>query len=88
MASPLGVSKAADDMLPVESLTALLKTADAWVEFNNKWLLYSTAYDHAVAENKRLRSSVWLALIPTCSFAVSAALTSMFSASSSREWLR
>lgn len=55
MASPLGVSKAADDMLPVESLTALLKTADAWVEFNNKWLLYSTAYDHAVAENKRLR---------------------------------
>jgi len=55
MASPLGVSKAADDMLPVESLTALLKTADAWVEFNNKWLLYSTAYDVATEENKKLR---------------------------------
>jgi 2,5-dihydroxypyridine 5,6-dioxygenase len=54
-ASPLGVGKAADPMLPVESLTALLKTADAWVEFNNKWLLYSTVYDRAMAENKRLR---------------------------------
>jgi leucyl aminopeptidase (aminopeptidase T) len=54
-ASPLGGSKAADDMLPVESLTALLKTADAWVEFNNKWLLYSTVYDQAMKENDRLR---------------------------------
>jgi leucyl aminopeptidase (aminopeptidase T) len=54
-ASPLGVGKAADAMLPVESLTALLKTADAWVEFNNEWLLYSTAYDKAMEENERLR---------------------------------
>jgi leucyl aminopeptidase (aminopeptidase T) len=54
-ASPLGVGKAADAMLPVESLTALLKTADAWVEFNNKWLLYSTVWDRAMEENKRLR---------------------------------
>jgi leucyl aminopeptidase (aminopeptidase T) len=54
-AAPLGVGKAADPMLPVESLTALLKTADAWVEFNNKWLLYSTVYDRAMEENKRLR---------------------------------
>jgi leucyl aminopeptidase (aminopeptidase T) len=57
-AAPLGVSKAADPMLPVESLIALLKTADAWVEFNNKWLLYSTVYDRAMAENKRLRHLV------------------------------
>ena len=45
-------------MLPVESLTAVLKTADAWVEFNNKWLLYSTVYDRVMAENKRLRHLV------------------------------
>jgi leucyl aminopeptidase (aminopeptidase T) len=54
-ASPLGVGKAADPMLPVDALTAVLKEADAWVEFNNEWLLYSTPYDIAVKENKRLR---------------------------------
>ena len=55
LASPLGVGKAADPMLPVEALTAVLKEADAWVEFNNKWLLYSTPYNIAVKENKKLR---------------------------------
>jgi 2,5-dihydroxypyridine 5,6-dioxygenase len=54
-ASPLGVGKAADPMLPLESLTAALLKADAWVEFNNKWLLYSTPYDIAMKENKKLR---------------------------------
>jgi leucyl aminopeptidase (aminopeptidase T) len=54
-ASPLGVGKAADPMLPVEALTAALKVADAWVEFNNKWLLYSTPYDVAMKQNKKLR---------------------------------
>jgi leucyl aminopeptidase (aminopeptidase T) len=54
-ASPLGVGKAADPMLPVKSLTAALKEADAWVEFNNKWLLYSTPYNIALKENKKLR---------------------------------
>ena len=54
-ASPLGVGKAADPMLPLESLTAALLKADAWVEFNNKWLLYSTPYNIAVKENKKLR---------------------------------
>lgn len=54
-ASPLGVGKAADPMLPVEALTAALKAADAWVEYNNKWLLYSTPYDIAYNENKKLR---------------------------------
>jgi 2,5-dihydroxypyridine 5,6-dioxygenase len=53
--SPLGVGKAADAMLPVKPLAAALKEADAWVEFNNKWLLYSTPFDIAMAENKRLR---------------------------------
>lgn len=55
IASPLGVGKVADPMLPVESLTAVLLKADAWVEFNNKWLLYSTPYDIAMEENKKLR---------------------------------
>jgi len=54
-ASPLGVGKAADPMLPVEALTAVLNTANAWVEFNNKWLLYSTPYEKAMKENKKLR---------------------------------
>jgi len=54
-ASPLGVGKAADPMLPVEALTAVLSVADAWCEFNNKWLLYSTPYEIAIKENEKLR---------------------------------
>ena len=54
-ASPLGVGQAADPMLPLESLTAALLKADAWVEFNNKYLLYSTAYFTAMKGNKKLR---------------------------------
>lgn len=53
--APLGVGKAADPMLPSGALTAVLKEADAWIEFNNKWLLYSTPYDVALEENRRLR---------------------------------
>jgi len=53
--SPLGVGKAADPMLPVEALTAALKVADAWVEFNNKYVLYSTPFEVAERENKKLR---------------------------------
>ena len=55
LASPLGVGKAADSMLPLEPLTAALKATDAWVEFNNKYLLYSTPFETAQRENKRLR---------------------------------
>jgi leucyl aminopeptidase (aminopeptidase T) len=55
MPSPLGVGKAADPMLPLEPLTAALKATDAWVEFNNKYLLYSTPFEIAVRENKKLR---------------------------------
>lgn len=53
--SPLGVGKAADPMLPIESLTAALCNADAWVEFNNQWLLYSTPFEKAMEVNKKLR---------------------------------
>jgi leucyl aminopeptidase (aminopeptidase T) len=55
IASPLGVGRAADPMLPLESLVGALKGADAWVEFNNQWLLYSTAHERAMRENPRLR---------------------------------
>lgn len=55
LASPLGVAKAADPMLPIKALAGALKEADVWVEFNNKFLLYSTPYDIAMKENKKLR---------------------------------
>jgi leucyl aminopeptidase (aminopeptidase T) len=55
LASPLGVGKAADPMLPIESLTGALLGADAWGEFNNQWLLYSTPYERVVKENTKLR---------------------------------
>ena len=55
LASPLGVGKAADPMLPMEPLVGALSAADAWVEFNNEWLLYSTAFDRAIAANPNLR---------------------------------
>jgi len=53
--SPLGVGKAADPALPVDALSAALKVADAWVEVNNKYLLYSTPFEVAERENKKLR---------------------------------
>lgn len=55
LATPLGVGKAADSMLPIEALTGALKGADAWIEYNNQWLLYSTPYDMAMAANPKLR---------------------------------
>ncbi|HQC35846.1 MAG TPA: aminopeptidase [Bacillota bacterium] len=55
LASPLGVGKAADAMLPLDALTGALNHADAWVEFNNQWLLYSTPFNRAYENNKKLR---------------------------------
>ena len=54
-ATPLGVSKAADPSLPVQALGQLLGGADAWAEFNRKWLLYSTPYEMAMKSNPKLR---------------------------------
>ena len=54
-ASPLGVGKAADPMLPSKALIGALNAADAWVEFNNEWIFYSATYDTVVKENKKLR---------------------------------
>lgn len=55
LASPLGVSKAADPMLPLEPLSACLEKTDVWVEFNNQWLLYSTPYERVMEANKDIR---------------------------------
>ena len=53
--TPPGVSKAADPGLPVESLTETLLNADCWVEFNKKWLLYSTPFTIAIKKNLKMR---------------------------------
>jgi 2,5-dihydroxypyridine 5,6-dioxygenase len=55
LASPLGVGKAADPMLPTEALVGALKGADAWVEFNNQWIFYSAVYDRVMKENPKMR---------------------------------
>ncbi len=55
IASPLGVGKLTDPVIPVEALSALLANADVWIELNNRWLLYSTTYENAMTRNKKLR---------------------------------
>ncbi|KPU42550.1 2,5-dihydroxypyridine 5,6-dioxygenase [Oxobacter pfennigii] len=55
LATPDGVGKAADPKLPVEALGAVLTKADVWIEYNNKWLLYSTPFEVAVENNKKMR---------------------------------
>ena len=57
LASPLGVGKAADPMFPTESLVGALNGADAWVEFNNQWIFYSSVYDRVMKENPKIRYS-------------------------------
>ncbi|MFP4142126.1 MAG: aminopeptidase [Thermoplasmata archaeon] len=54
-ATPEGVGKAADEMLPQKTLTGALKEADAWIEFNQQWLLYSTPFDIVIEENQFIR---------------------------------
>lgn len=46
--TPVGVGMAADKHLPVKALTAVLKEADVWIEYNRNWLLYSTPYWEAM----------------------------------------
>ena len=58
LASPLGVGKLADPMLPGKALTAALKEADASVHFNYQGLTYTTPLISAMRENKKLRHLV------------------------------
>lgn len=55
IATPDGVGKAADPGIPVDALAGALIHADVWIEFNHQWLLYSTPFERAEAENKKLR---------------------------------
>lgn len=50
--TPLGVGKAADSMLPEDSLVGALSNCDVWIEINQQWLLYSTTFDKTMASNK------------------------------------
>ncbi|UCB45244.1 MAG: leucyl aminopeptidase [Spirochaetota bacterium] len=51
--TPKGYGKVADPQLP-ESLKVAIPAADVWVEFNNQWLLYSSAWIEAM-NNGRTR---------------------------------
>ena len=50
--TPVGVGMAADKYLPVKTLTAVLRDADVWIEYNRNWLLYSTPYWKAMETGK------------------------------------
>ncbi len=64
-ASPLGVGKAADPMLPEEVLVAALRAADAWVEYNNQWIFYSTTYDRVYKDDVKLRHLCLVGMNPS-----------------------
>lgn len=64
MASPAGVGKAADPMLPTEALTAVLSHTQGWIEYNEQWLLYSTPFEKAVENNKNLRYMCLVGMTP------------------------
>ncbi len=53
--APDGIGQAADPKLPIEPLTAAVSNCDVWIEFNQKWLLYSTPYLRAIEANKKMR---------------------------------
>ena len=53
---PAAMGKSGDPYLPTETLTAVLKQADVWFEYESSGLMYTTAFDVAMAENKRLRA--------------------------------
>lgn len=55
MPTPRGVGKAADPDLALDALSGMLLHADVWIEFNHQWLLYSTPFERAEAQNKKLR---------------------------------
>jgi len=54
-ATPEAGGKAGESTWPVEALTALLQSVDAWVELNRMGIFYSTPYDEAFRTNERLR---------------------------------
>ena len=65
LASPLGVGKAADPMLPEEALTAAIRASDAWVEFNGEWIFYSTTYDRVYKDDCQVRHLCLVGMNPS-----------------------
>lgn len=53
--TPLGPGRMVDSWLPSAAIKGALLAADAWVEYNTMYLLYSGTCDEAMRENKRLR---------------------------------
>ena len=49
--APPGFGKVTDNYLP-EPVKAAIPKADAWVEYNNQWLLYSTPWEEAIGSRK------------------------------------
>ncbi|MGQ9626601.1 MAG: leucyl aminopeptidase [Anaerolineae bacterium] len=52
--TPPGYGKVGDPYLP-DSLKAAIPQTDAWVEYNNQWLLYSTPWEKALSTPDRVR---------------------------------
>lgn len=50
ISAPRDCGKAGDIDMPAESLAAAVKNADAWVEYNNKWIFYSSTYDKIIED--------------------------------------
>jgi len=42
--------KAGDIDLPIDGIVGAVKNCDAWIEYNMKWLFYSTAYDRIIED--------------------------------------
>ena len=56
IAAPRDCGKAGDIDMPQEALVAAIKGCDAWVEYNAKYIFYSTTYDRIVEDpNNRPR---------------------------------
>ena len=52
--TPPGYGKVGDPYLP-DSLKVAIPETDVWIEFNNQWLLYSTPWETALTNPKRVR---------------------------------
>jgi len=50
IAAPRGCGKTGDVDVPMDSLVGAIKNADAWIEYNNQWIFYSTTYDRIIED--------------------------------------
>ena len=49
--TPVGYGAVAEDQLP-KTLGACIPESDVWIELNDQWLLYNSAWDKAMANGK------------------------------------